>query len=214
VTFGDDPRQGYFQGRTFYHPQMRFKLEFPEGFKTANTAAAVVGVSEKQDAMVQLSLAGKLSPEEATKKFFSQQGVKQGQAEAGAIGGNRATASTFEAQTEQGALRGIVSFVSHGGQTFQILGYSPAQAFAAYDASFKNAIRSFDDLSDPAKLDVQPARIELVRIDRDMSLSEFQQRFPSTAPIEQIAIINGLDKDGRLRAGDVGKRVVGGVKPQ
>jgi hypothetical protein len=61
---------------------------------------------------------------------------------------------------------------------------------------------------------VQPARLELVRVDRDMSLAEFMQRWPSTAPVEQIAIINGLAKDGRFRAGDVAKRVVGGVKPQ
>jgi predicted Zn-dependent protease len=214
VTFGDDPRQGYFQGNTFYHPAMRFKLAFPPGFKTQNTAAAVAGVSEKQDAMVQLTIAGKLSPEDAAKKFFSQEGVKPAQVQSGTIGGSRATASYFEAQTQEGALGGIVSFVSHGGQTFMILGYTPAAALPTYDGAFKSAIRSFDDLSEPSKIDVQPARLELVRVDRDMSLAEFMQRWPSTAPVEQIAIINGLAKDGRFRAGDVAKRVVGGVKPQ
>lgn len=212
VTFGDDPRQGYFEGRTFYHPQMRFKLDFPEGFKTQNTAAAVVGVSAKEDAAVQLALAGKLSPEEATQKFFSQQGVKRGQALAG--GGARASANVFEAQTEQGALRGIVSFVSHGGQTFQLIGYAPAAAFAGYDAALQQAIQSFGELTDPKKLDVQPARLELVRLDRELSLQEFQQRYPSTVPIEQVALINGIEKDGRLGANTVAKRVVGGVKPK
>lgn len=211
VPFGDDPRQGYFEGRTFYHPQMRFKVDFPEGFKTQNTAAAVVGVSAKEDAAMQLALAGKLSPEEATQKFFSQQGVKRGQALAS--GGARESANVFEAQTEQGALRGIVSFVSHGGQTFQLIGYAPAAAFAGYDAALQQAIQSFGELTDPKKLDVQPARLELVRLDRELSLQEFQQRYPSTVPIEQIALINGIEKDGRLAANTVAKRVVGGVKP-
>src|SRR5215216_7733795 len=28
MTYGDDPRQGYFEGTRFYHPQMRFQLTF------------------------------------------------------------------------------------------------------------------------------------------------------------------------------------------
>jgi predicted Zn-dependent protease len=214
VTYGDDPRQGYFEGNTFYHPGMRFKLSFPAGFKTQNTAAAVVGVSEKQDAMVQLALAGQVSPEDAAKKFLSQEGLKAGKVEEGTIGGKRATASEFEAQTQQGVLRGVVTFVSHGGQTFMLLGYAPAEAYPTYGSALQSTIRSFADLSDPAKIDVSPARLELVRLDRAMSLQEFMQRYPSTAPIEQIAIINGLTKDGSFRSGDVAKRVVGGVKPR
>src|SRR5688500_990233 len=30
ITFGEDPRQGFFQGGTFYHPDMRFQLQFPD----------------------------------------------------------------------------------------------------------------------------------------------------------------------------------------
>ncbi len=42
ITFGEDPRQGFFEGSTFYHPDMRFQLQFPEGWKTQNTPSAVV----------------------------------------------------------------------------------------------------------------------------------------------------------------------------
>src|SRR5215210_3864383 len=58
MTYGNDPRQGYFEGSHFYHPQMRFQLDFPEGWKTQNLPQAVVGVSPNQDAIVQLGLAG------------------------------------------------------------------------------------------------------------------------------------------------------------
>ena len=58
ITFGEDPRQGFFEGATFYHPDMRFQLQFPEGWKTQNTPSAVVAVSPKEDAIIQLGLAG------------------------------------------------------------------------------------------------------------------------------------------------------------
>ena len=31
MTYGEDPRQGYIEGNTFYHPGLRFKLELPAG---------------------------------------------------------------------------------------------------------------------------------------------------------------------------------------
>lgn len=210
LVFGDDPRQGYFKGTTFYHPDLRFQIQFPEGWKTANSAGAVIAASPKQDAVVQLTTAGQVSPKEATTKFFQQEGVKPGKAEAGTVGGLPATASYFEAQTQQGAVAGIVSFVSHGGVTFQIVGYTPAQGLAGYDAAFKKTINTFADLTDPAALNVQPARVELVKVPRTMTLEEFNRQFPSSIPLEQLAIVNGVPRNGTLQAGTTVKRIVGG----
>jgi hypothetical protein len=59
---------------------------------------------------------------------------------------------------------------------------------------------------------VQPARIELVKVPREMSVAEFNAQFPSTVPPEQVAIANGVDpKTGRFAAGRTAKRVTGGV---
>ena len=59
MTYGEDPRQGFFEGGTFYHPDLRFQLTFPQGWKTQNGAEAVMAGSPQQDAIIQLSLAGK-----------------------------------------------------------------------------------------------------------------------------------------------------------
>ena len=125
ITFGEDPRQGFFEGTTFYHPDMRFQLEFPEGWKTQNTPSAVVAVSPKEDAMVQLGLAGTTPPREAASKFLSQEGMRAGDGSTRSINGNPAATSYFQAQTQQGVLEGIVSFVSYGGRTFALMGYTP-----------------------------------------------------------------------------------------
>src|ERR671916_1112756 len=58
MTYGADPRQGYFEGTHFYHPQMKFQLTFPQGWKVQNTPQAVASMSPQEDAILQLGLAG------------------------------------------------------------------------------------------------------------------------------------------------------------
>jgi len=53
-----------------------------------------------------------------------------------------------------------------------------------------------------------------VKVPRDMTIAEFNAQFPSTAPVEVLAIVNGLGEGERLRAGQLAKRVVGGVVPK
>jgi predicted Zn-dependent protease len=215
MTFGEDPRQGYFEGTHFYHPQMRFQVHFPDGWKVQNTPAAVASLSPNQDAIIQLALAGQGSPEQAAQQFLSQQGVQAGRTSTSSINGLPATSSYFQAQTDQGAIEGIVSFIEYGGTTFGLMGYTAAGKLGNYDQVFQSTIRSFNQLRDPSKINVQPARVELVKLNRDMTLEQFNAQYPSTVSIEQLAIINEVpDPKSVLPAGRMVKRVVGGIRSQ
>jgi len=214
IVYGQDPRQGYFEGTHFYHPQMRFQLEFPQGWQVQNNPAAVASMSPNQDAIVQLGLAGNASPQQAAQQFLSQQGVQAGQASTSNINGLPAASSYFQAQTEQGTIQGIVSFISYGGTTFGLMGYTPAGKLNSYEQLFLNTIRSFGELRDPSKINVSPAKVELVKLNRSMTLEQFNSQYPSTIPIEELAIINEVQEPStQLQAGRTVKRVVGGVRP-
>src|SRR5262249_1318767 len=56
MVYGDDPRNGLFENTTFYHPQLRFQLSFPSGWKTLNSRSSVTGASADQSRAVQLSI--------------------------------------------------------------------------------------------------------------------------------------------------------------
>jgi predicted Zn-dependent protease len=215
MTFGEDPRQGYFEGTHFYHPQMRFQLRFPDGWKVQNMPTAVASLSPNQDAVIQLGLAGDTPPRQAAQQFLSQQGVQAGEASTASINGLPAASSYFQAQTEQGSIQGIVSFISYGGKTFGLMGYTQAGKLGNYDQVFQSAIRSFSELRDPSKLNVHPARVELVKVPRQMTLEQFNAQYPSTVPIGQLAIINELEGPSSvIPAGQLVKRVVGGRQVQ
>jgi predicted Zn-dependent protease len=211
LVYGDDPRQGFFEGNVFYHPEMRFQLTFPEGWKTQNLPSAVVAANEAQDAILQLGLAGTASPEEAARQFLSQQGVQAGQSSTENINGNPATTSYFKAQTEQGNLEGVVSFIGFGGKTFAIMGYTKEGGLQQHDRVFRETIQSFGPLRNQAAMSVQPAKLDVIRVERQMTLDEFNRQNPSTISIEELAIINELEGPSAvIPAGRYVKRVVGG----
>ena len=213
MEFGEDPREGFFQQNVFYHPEMRFRFAFPPGWKTSNQKQAVGATSPGEDAVVVITLAQRDSPEIASREFFSQGGVQQGSAWRGDINGLPAVAHGFAAQTQQGVLRGLAAFVSHQGKVFQILGYTPSSRWARYDNVMAEALNSFERLTDRRYLQVEPKKLDIVNLPRAMSLREFAERYPSTVPLETLAIINEVPVDGTLEAGQPAKRVVGGNLP-
>jgi predicted Zn-dependent protease len=126
------------------------------------------------------------------------------------IQGLPAVVSYFQAQVQQGQIRGLVGFVDHAGRTYQVLGYAPAGSFAAYDPAFQQALGSFRRLTDPQMLNMQPNRIDIVRITQPTTLADFNRRNPSVVPIEELAVLNQVEGPGsQLPAGALVKRVVG-----
>jgi predicted Zn-dependent protease len=213
MVFGENPREGFFQDNVFYHPDLRFQLSFPRGFRTQNQKQAVVGASEAQDAIIALTLAAGTSPEEVARQFLSQEGIQAGRSGRDTIGGLPAHTVFLEAATEEGVLRGEVSFVSYDGKIYRLLGYTRAARFSAYQNTFDTAIHSFSRLTEPRYLGVQPKRLELVSLDRQMALPEFGRVYPSTVELETIGLINGIATNQMLPRGELAKRVVGGRLP-
>ncbi len=209
LAFGENPRAGYFEGGRFFHPDLAFQVDFPDGWKTQNQTSAVVGVSAEQDAALQLTLEGG-DPASAARQFLAQQGVQAGATSAGDINGLPARSATFTAQTERGQVAGLVTFLSHGNRTYRILCYTSADKYRAYDAVFRRAATSFRRLTDPTKLDVQPATIDLVRLPSAMTIAEFNRRYPSKISEARLALMNGVTEAETMPAGRTVKRVVGG----
>ena len=58
ITYGEDPRQGYVQSNTFYHPELKFQFPVPTGWKYVNTPSQVQMASPDQKAMMLMTLSG------------------------------------------------------------------------------------------------------------------------------------------------------------
>ncbi|HSA54200.1 MAG TPA: M48 family metalloprotease [Gemmatimonadaceae bacterium] len=209
MVYGVNPRDGFFQDEVFVHPDLAFLFQFPAGWETQNQADAVAGISAAHDALIELR-AAQGNAADAAKNFLGQQGLQAGQITQGTIHGNRAVSGEFTAQDGQGgSVQGIATFIEYGRGTWRILAYSATAPFESYRSAFQRSINSFDRLTDPAALAVQPMHVRVDKAPRSMSLQQFNAQLPSSIPLAELAVINGVDQGAQLRAGQSIKRVIG-----
>ncbi len=210
ITYGEDPREGFFRGDAFYHPLLGFEMRVPRGYQTQNTKQAVLAASPQGDAVVQLTLAPASSAEQASRTFATQAKLPSTSFRRATVNGLAAVAGDFQAVSGETQVAGVAAFVEHQGRVFQLIGYTTAGAWAQYGRTLSSAVSSFAPLRDRALADVQPRRLELVRLDREMTVAEFQRRYPSTVSEPTVALVNQLQAGETLKAGRLAKRVVGG----
>lgn len=209
MVYGKNPREGYSRGSTFYHPDLQFLLVFPQEWKVVNQKQAVVGISPQQDAAIQLSLARESTVGAAAQGLFNQEGVTPQGVRRISVNGLPAEIGTFTAQTDQGILQGQAAFISYGDRVFQILGYSGQPNWPRYAGAVQDALYSFNRLTDPQALSVQPMRLQVQEVSRRMTLEELNGLNPSAIPIEELALINRMQPDTVLEAGQLVKRITG-----
>jgi predicted Zn-dependent protease len=208
LMFGPNPREGFFRDHLFFHPDLAFQIAFPSGWQTSNQKNAVLATNEQQDAILQVTLASGASAMTAAREFFAQEGISGGPPATARVNGLRAAAADFSAATDQGQLAGRVQFVEHGGAVYQVLAFGGPDAWARTRATLRESMNSFQRLTDRSALNVQPMRLEVVTVDRSMTLADFHRRYPSVVPVERIAFLNQMNTSTRLTPGERVKRVV------
>lgn len=208
LVFGDNPREGYFQGNAFVHPDMRFRVDFPAGWETSNEKASVSATSPSEDAVLQVSLSEEATPEAAEEKFFEEEGLSQGDSWDKGVHGLPASWSRFEYEDTESKLNGTVAFVKHDGNVFQLLAISAPDQWETNRRALEGALASFSRLDDPKALNARPQRLHLVKLTKEMTLEEFDKKYPSAIKMELLALINHVQPGERIPAGTLVKRVV------
>ena len=211
IVFGENPREGFFQGNLFRHPDMAFRIEFPQRWTGSNQKQAVGAVSPRQDAVVVLQLASAPNAQQAARQFFSQQGVTAGEPWRRQIGRFPAVSFTFQIQTQEAVLPGLVAWIEDQDRVFQILGYTTESGWSQHNRSIAQAIESFDRETDPAVLSTQPRRLTLVELTHPATLEALLRDYPSTVSPQIVALINDLQGAATLATGESFKRIVGGA---
>ena len=214
LIFGLNPRQGFFTGSQFSHPDLRFRITFPDGWTTHNGAQAVVAVSPAKDAVIELSQAPQSSADAAARAFLSQEGISSGSsARTSLTGGLPAVSAPFAAATDDGTLRGTVLFVEYGGAVYGIIAYAPEARWSTYQATAGRSLQSFQRLTDAAALNVQPQRMDIVTLVRATTIGQLVHERPSPATGATLALINQVELDTPFAAGRLVKWVIGLAPP-
>ncbi len=218
LVFGDDPRNGFFDANRFYHPDMRFQMIFPLGWKTANQPSQVVAMNEGNGAAMQLTLVTNPNPNLTPIQYVDSLRVKGEILESNGRGESfrdyPAWVGSVLAQGESGRVQFIAGWVRiKGGQFLQILGEDKSSSTSA--EQIFASIRSIAALTDPAKLNVTPDRIAVRSNPRTAPFSTVWESFAPTAiPVEDGAILNSTRATSTLAAGAPVKVAKKGTRPK
>lgn len=194
LVFGDDPRQGFVDKGKFYHPQLRFVFSIPEEWPVQNTASQV-RLSSK-DGQAALILMVEKSSEDlrayASKKISNLKGVRM-------LAEDRVETHQFPSyhayylmeSNEGEAIYVRLGLIRYGEYIFSFYGLAQWRNYPSYDEKFKNVIRSFDELKDPAYLNRQPLRMKLVRAGGKEKINQiFEKEGVPRNLWPQLAIMN------------------------
>jgi len=209
IMFGNDPDQGFFVEGRFVHPEFRLQFRFPEGWTTRNAPTSVLAQSPERDAVMQVTLGEGDTPEQAADAFFDQQGIERLGSRSRTVNGLPAVQGTFRVTGQQGTLDGQVLFVRHSDLVFRFMGYTSTSRMGTYAVTFEQALESFAPMNEERWINLEPKRIELVRVETEMTAERFFQRYPSTVSLDTIRLINGWDAGHVIPAGTLVKRVTG-----
>ena len=216
LVFGDNPRQGFFDGSTFKHPDEAFVLRFPSGWKTHNTPAAVLAVEPNKQAQLQLTVADAAgqSPQTYLRALAVNAKAEVIGLREERIGGRQAALAEFRIVDANGTILLEVAALERP-QTktvFRIVG-AAASSFASWQPVFLGCIRSFAPLTDRADLDMQPNRVRVVKLDRAQTLATAMARYKDVpVPLATLALLNNVQADAMLDAGTRVKLVRGSYR--
>lgn len=206
LVYGDDPREGYFVGTTFYHPTLKLEIAFPSGWRTQNGKDQVSAGAPDQSAVMAFAAAGTESPATYADRFAAQQGIAAARSQSLSLNGLPAVSVAFQAPTSQGTVEGRETFIAIDGTTYQLLGYGPV-GMQGNDAKFLAVARSVARLTDPGRINVQPKRVHIVRLASAQTIVAAGRANGNAIPDAELASINEVAVDQVIPAGTVVKVV-------
>lgn len=206
LLYGDDPAQGFVQGRSFAHPLMRIGFEAPEGFTLTNSPQAIL--IDGPDGLRGEFSGGNLPPGglEAYASNLIEQMLGQARAEIGAaqrtqVNGVPALFVPILVSTPEGQVElSLAVYAGRRGEAYHFLMVSsPGQASSS---ALGQLFGSFQLLSEEQVQSLQPRVIRVMEVGPQDSLQTIARQMVSNHPVEHFLTINGRSADQPLRAGE------------
>ena len=211
LLYGDDPQQGFVQGRRFAHPVMRIAFEAPPGFTLTNSPRAVL-ITGPEGLRGEFG-GGKLPAgglEGYASRLISEvlgdARPQVGTPEKTRVNGIPALLVPAIVSTEDGPVEvSVAAYSPDGRQAFHFIMISPPgrSAVPAIGALFG----SFRALAPAEAAALRPRRITVVPVGPGDSVKSLAARMASEHRLEHFLMLNGRSADQRLKPGELVKLV-------
>ena len=204
LAYGEDPRQGYVESGVFYHPDLKFSLPVPSGWKSQNSPTQFQMAEPNGKALLVLIPAGGNSLDEAAQALAKGIGLQGANAQRTTINGFPAVVMQGDQQGQQGqaGARVLAHVIQDGSSYYGLVGLSSPDAFAGYADTFSRVVQGFARLTDANKLNRQTEKVRIRTATGTQTLaSAFAAAGIPSRRYEELAILNGMQTTDRLSKG-------------
>ncbi len=208
MVYGDDPRQGYVEGNTFYHPELLFQFPFPRNWKLENSPMQVRMGPEDGNALMIFTFARGNTLEEAAQETLQQMDLTIGGSKRTTIGGMPAiqviSGQTTQNQNtgEQQTISVLSTFIDDNGSYYVFHGVSLQENFDRFRPDFESTMNRFARLTDRSKIQVVPERIVVRRVEQSGTLADAFRHFGvPQEKMEEFSFLNNMQLGDRVQAG-------------
>jgi predicted Zn-dependent protease len=211
LLYGDDPQQGFVQGRRFAHPVMRIGFEAPEGFTLTNSPQAIL--IEGPDGLRGEFGGGPLPPgglpdyvSALLQQMLGDAQAQVGEAQQTTVNGVPALFVPMSVQTRQGSAELI--FAAYAGSrtdAFHFMMISPPGKGSA--GALPELFRSFRLLSPADVAALKPRHIRVVTAGPGDTARSLSAGMASDNPLEHFLMLNGRSAEQPIRPGELVKLI-------
>ncbi|MDF9797259.1 putative Zn-dependent protease [Catalinimonas alkaloidigena] len=208
MVYGKDPKQGFVENGTFFHPVLKFKFPIPNQWTIQNTPQQVQLAERNGNALMLLRLAQSASLEETAKEVLAQNQLELAESKELTVNGLPAIAMVADQNQEGGSIRTLTYLIQYDGNIYYLMGISRAEDFSRYSDTFMSSMRNFSELRDPEMLDMKAERIIIREVPASGTLSSvFSKLNVERERFEEMAILNGINLNDRVEQGMLIKTV-------
>ena len=214
LRFGDNPEDGIARANEFLHPELRFGLQFPEGWEIRNSAALVAAQAAGQDAYMALRLVEDAAGADLRALAEREMG-REGQVAPGSrtlINGLDAYLGAYRRDVDDiGQVHVRVAYVRHAPRVYALAAVAPIREWARVERDVDRSMRSLRPLTAEEADAIVPNEIALhVARAGDTWERIAREAGADTVEAATLAVINGYAADEPPPPGERLKVVVPG----
>lgn len=210
IIYGEDPKQGFEENGTFYHPVLKFQFPVPNSWRLANSPQQVQMAPKDGKAMMLLTLSQEKTLQAAANALAEKYKLQIASSSPRTVNGISAY-EVISQQTNQKTgqvIRVITYLYQYGDLIYEMHGMTDANSFGSYRNLFERTQRGFASLNDPDKINRKPERIAIKTVPSTQTLRQALSSFGmSSDRHEELAILNGMQLTDQVKAGMLIKTV-------
>lgn len=208
IVYGDDPRQGFVENNTFFHPTLGFQFPVPSGWQLQNTASSVTAVSEDQSGAIQLTLGEGTGAAAAADAFVSGSGAVVSQRKTKSVHGYPCVTVASSVKSDAEELRVLSYFIEKDSKVFVMHGFASAAKYDGHAGDFSRVMEGFNKVTDQSVLNRQPRHLRIKKAPAAGTMrSVLQALGTESGALQEMAVLNGKTLDDRVTAGTLVKVV-------